>query len=37
MLVPPDRRKGPLHFQWAKSGEYVSQIVAVGAIPLEAA
>jgi quercetin dioxygenase-like cupin family protein len=25
------------HFHWAKSGEYVSQIIAVGAIPLEAA
>jgi len=25
------------HFHWAKSGEYVSQIFAVGAIPLEAA
>ena len=25
------------HFHWAKSGEYVSQIMAVGPIPLEAA
>jgi hypothetical protein len=25
------------HFHWAKSGDYVSQIMAVGAIPLEAA
>jgi hypothetical protein len=25
------------HFHWAKSGEYVSQIMAVGAVPLEAA
>jgi quercetin dioxygenase-like cupin family protein len=25
------------HFHWAKSGEYVSQIIAVGPIPLEAA
>jgi hypothetical protein len=25
------------HFHWAKSGEYVSQVMAVGALPLEAA